>query len=226
MIMKCKCSAVFDSGELTLQDFQAYDVTPMCDACEAVEVQKQEKALKIRKAKEIYESQVCLEFRNTDKTHAGYSKNLEKRLFECHQANPSSIGIIGKSGVSKSRVMAMLARDFAWKGKSFLWVNSVEYRQACDKEFDDELGYKSKKLLRAVKLTDNLFFDDIGALAGTNGVIKNLHDMLEYRGNRMLPMFWTSNETGNEMLAGREVPIKVRERIVSRIEGKSHVIYV
>jgi DNA replication protein DnaC len=224
MKMNCKCGNEFDSGGLTLDDFERYGCEPLCDTCEVIEKQQQERALKIRRGKELYEREIELEFRLTDKTHEGYSVNLEKSVFEYDRAHRSSIGIIGRSGVSKSRVLAMLARDFAWRGLDFMWINATTFRKACDTEFDDDLGYFSRKLLSRAKKVNNLFFDDIGSLDGTKGVTKNLHELLEFRGNKMLPMYWTSNESAEEMLTS--LPMKTRERLVSRIEGKSHVINV
>ena len=229
MKIKCKCGVEFDSEGLTLEDFREYNMEPLCDDCEEVERKAQERAQQIRRVKKLYEREIPLEFRQTDKNHPGYSNNLESEVFERFSADSrQGIGIIGKSGVSKSRVMAMLARGLAWRGLNLVWVNASTYRDACDTADDFEREpserFRARKQLDRARFAKHLFFDDIGSLKATKNVIKHLHRLLESRSNNIMPIFWTSNESLEEMLIDAEK--KERARLLSRIEGKSHIINV
>ena len=79
-------------------------------------------------------------------------------------------------------------------------------------------------MLLSWRNTDNLIFDDIGALKSSDVISKALNGILEHRSVNRLPMVWTSNEQPEEMLRGKDLTVKERARNISRLKGHSEII--
>lgn len=209
------------------------DHVTICDSCTTKAERQEERSKREAKAKSSWEDSVPAEYRKTDVEHPGYKKHMavhrlsmswlkgdhigqdERRLF---------LGLIGESGQCKTRVISQVVKRIIWEGGSVLWLNSSRFQWACQNQFNDENSKEASKWLRRYQDASCLIFDDIGSLKSTEAVSDNLYALLEHRTAFGLPMLWTSNETIDEMLAGKGLTEKARKRNISRLAGFSNIL--
>jgi DNA replication protein DnaC len=184
-------------------------------------------------ARERWESTVEEEYRETSVDHPDFPKPL---LSECLRwmrgetvmgsDNKLFLGLIGQSGRCKTRVASVVVKRLIWKRERVTWVNSAKFQWCCQNQFSDSYGREAQQQLRSYSKANVLVFDDIGSLKSTETVSDNLYSLLEYRTANRLRMIWTSNETLDEILAGKGVSEKARVRNISRLGGFSNIMEV
>lgn len=138
----------------------------------------------------------------------------ERRLF---------FGLVGESGLCKTRVLALMAKQLIWREQKIHWVNSSQFQWCCQNQFGEESS-KAKCGLSACLSAPWLVFDDIGSLKNSEAVSDGLYALLEKRTAEQKPMLWTSNETIAEMLPGERITEKARKRNLSRLGGFSNIL--
>lgn len=212
------------------------DKNVYCDPCihilnHELESQLEEKR-KIRVASEKWESIVPAEYRDTSVKHPRYSLTMHeagrKWVRGVKVADGGSrlfLGLVGASGITKTRVMARMTKILIWEERDIFWASHSKFEEAAQNEFGDS-AKASKAFLDRCFSARYLAFDDIGALRTTEAIANKLHKMLEFRTSEKLPMIWTSNETIDEMLIGDKITPKARMRTVSRLAGYSEIIEI
>jgi DNA replication protein DnaC len=134
------------------------------------------------------------------------------------------LGMVGESGLCKTRIVSQMVRLMIWRGCSVYWINSSQFQWACQHLHDDAERGKAAATIKSVHNCQNLVMDDIGSLKATEIVSDNLYSVLEHRTSYEKPMIWTSNETLEEMLPGSKISEKAKKRNISRLAGYSNII--
>ena len=203
----------------------------ICDPCSDKARKAYEKADWMRTAKLRWEEAIPEEYRRTDTSHPDYQKVIgthNKAIKWLRSASNATrrpfLGLIGASGGCKSRIASQLAKSGIWEGGFYQWCASYRFQWACQNQFSDDYGGEASQMLLTWRNTENLIFDDIGALKSSDIISKALNGILEHRSVNRLPMIWTSNEKPEEMLTGKGLTVKERARNISRLKGYSEII--
>lgn len=205
----------------------------LCPECSERANEEYDKKERERKALEVWRECVPETYRNTDIAHPDYiAQTTTVRIAQSWlrgevingQEKMLFLGLVGKSGYCKSRIIAQLCKRLIWQGKHITWMNSARFQWCAQNQFSDESSKEAKKWLKRCITTANLVFDDIGSLKATEAVSDSLYAILEHRTANGLPVMWTSNESESEMLVGGKISEKARERSISRLVGFSNII--
>jgi DNA replication protein DnaC len=184
-------------------------------------------------ARDSWEASIPQEYRETDPKHPDFPRRIAKLAIGWLNgewySDPAEnrrlcLGLVGASGVCKSRVAAMVSKRIIFEGDRVLWLNSSRFQWACQNQYDDATKHEAKEILSNARSAPWLIFDDIGSLKSTEVISDQLYGLLEHRTSCGLPMIWTSNETLGEMLP--RIAEKPRTRILSRLEGFSNQVTV
>lgn len=228
-----ECGESYTHEPMILGDTDMLDHITICDTCtEKIELRAQQ-TKRETKARNQWEESVPKEYRQTDCTHPGYMRHMAVHRLSMSWLKGDHIGqderrlmlgLIGESGRCKTRVISQVAKRIIWEGGSVLWLNSSRFQWACQHQFSDTDGKEASMWLKTYRNASCLVFDDIGSLKSTETVSDNLYALLEHRTAHGLPMLWTSNETIDEMLAGKGLTEKARKRNISRLAGYSNIL--
>lgn len=206
------------------KDFMA--AVTHCEPCS--EAYRRDDALKTREsdARDEWERVVDEKYRDTDTSDPRYPKTADRSATRWLNATASSpfMGLVGASGLGKTRVISQMVKILIWNGHSVCWMNSSSFQWASQNQFDNTHGSEAKEMLRRYRDAKHLVFDDIGRLKTTERICDDLYDLLETRSARGTRMMWTSNEDTNEIMTGKAITAKARTRIISRLEGYSQII--
>ena len=199
-----------------------------CDDCSAKALLDAEQDKRKAAALEKWEAAVSEQNRSTDINHQDYQAQWhvhESAMRWLADKNERlMLGLIGDSGLCKTRIISQVVKRVIWEGGNVVWMNSSEFQWSTQNLFNDANAVKASKWLSKYETASMLVFDDIGSLKSTETVSDNLYKLLEYRTTNNLPMLWTSNETLGEMLAGKGITEKARKRNISRLAGYSNII--
>ena len=219
------CAIQYEHEPLMAFGRDIIDHINVCHICSSVMEDKRISEKRVDEAKAKWQTTVPDEYRNTKKDHKDFPNSvLEDCLKMVDSKEKPFIGLIGKSGIGKTRVAAMIVKMLIWRGDFATWVNSSTFQWCCQNQFNDENSKPAQSLLKAYRESKNLVFDDIGSLKSTETVSDNLYSLLEHRTANGLRMIWTSNETLDEILAGKGLSEKARARSISRLGGYSSII--
>ena len=228
-----QCSRPYDHVPVMIDDFDMIAHFTTCDPCSALLERKEAQAERKAKAESAWESTVEAEYRNTSTDHPDFPRPIFKQCLNWMRGEKVNgidplpfLGLIGKSGLCKTRVISQVVKHIIWRGEFVTWVNSAKFQWCCQNQFNDHSSKESTSFLKTYRTTRNLVFDDIGSLKATETVSDNLYALLEYRTANRLPMMWTSNESLDEMLVGKILTEKQRARSMSRLGGFSNIISV
>lgn len=204
-----------------------------CPECSEKRSERFERGEREKKAKAAWREAVPKTYRETDAKHPAFlaqigTYHLSQKWLRGERVDGGErmpfLGLIGSSGLCKSRIVAQLCRRLVWQGAAITWVNSSQFQWCAQNQFSDEHGQGAKEWLKRFQMTAHLVFDDIGSLKATEAVSDNLYALLEHRTSFGLPVMWTSNETEDEMLVGGKITEKARLRSVSRLVGFSNIL--
>ena len=133
--------------------------------------------------------------------------------------NPQGIGLTGTSGAGKTRAMFLLLHGLHLGGHKIVATTAKRFENWCHRMFDkDDEARLSIKAARNAKI---LFIDDIGKEKYTERVESEFYDLIEHRTSNLLPILWTANATGQQLVKmmgeDRGTPIVRRLREFSTI---------
>jgi DNA replication protein DnaC len=198
-----------------------------CDACDDLLTEKNQQDARKKQAHDAWVACVPPEYRSTSEDHPDYPRQVSQlaKLWLANHGSASSglcLGMIGESGIGKTRVMARLIRLLIWRGERVMWVHGGKLQEAFQNQFDDAKRAASLETINRANRIPWLMIDDIGAIRGSECVTEGLGILMEERTANGRPILWTSNETLEEMLPAAQP--KPRARIVSRLGGYSKII--
>jgi DNA replication protein DnaC len=228
------CGKAYEYEALTFNGTEVC-VTSLCDPCAEKHNEKVEQEQ--RKATAINKWTQCVPdgYRDTDINHPDYQARIKTHDLCMRWVNGESmgqdgrrlfLGLIGDSGLCKTRIISQMVKRMIWRGRSVFWINSSQFQWSCQHLHDDSERGKASRAIKSARNCSVLVLDDIGSLKATEIVSDNLYAILEHRTTNKLPMIWTSNETLDEMLPGNKISEKAKRRNVSRLAGYSNIIGV
>lgn len=222
------CSREYEHASILVDGRDICGGETICDPClEEAKVKAEEAAHRAQVIRQ-FRATVPAEYVATDLSHPDYPRaTVHAQAFEWLNSTDSDrrpwIGLIGKSGTCKTRVISQLVKLYLWEKRSVCWMNSARFQWAAQHQFSDERD--AARTLARARQCDVLVFDDIGSLKGSEAVSDALYDVLESRSSHRRPMLWTSNEQIDQMLVGKATEI-ARTRNLSRLGGYSRIIPV
>ena len=232
---KCEmCGETYEHEQLMIGGAEVC-VYDRCDPCEDVYRAQVEQKARIAKAESQWIASVPAIYRATDINHPAYKERMATHKVCMQWVNGESIGkegrklflgMVGDSGLCKTRIVSQMVKLMIWRGNSVFWINSSQFQWSCQHLHDDAERGKAARAIKSARECPVLVLDDIGSLKATEVVSDNLYSILEHRTSRELPMIWTSNETLDEMLPGSKISEKAKRRNVSRLAGYSNIIGV
>jgi len=187
-------------------------------------------------SRSLWDRVVPLAYRETDINHTDFPTSVNGVCQDWvrgdgvpNQDKLLMLGLIGESGIGKTRVVSQVVKRIIWDnhgfphtGNALTWANSSQYQWACQNQFNDSEKYKASEFLKKCRNANYLVMDDIGSLKSTEVISDNLYSLIEHRTTNNLPMIWTSNEYLEEMMP--RLGEKPRKRITSRLAGFSNII--
>jgi len=224
-----QCQKQYEHERIMLNDRDLSANVMTCDSCSDAAEQAQEIFKRETRAKAQWERVVPAEYRKTDVEYPDYPKPIHAACLAwikgdglLDQEHLLFLGLLGESGICKTRIASQMVKRYIWNGEQVLWVNSSQFQWACQNQFNDHEKVEATKWLKQCRYASVLVLDDIGSLKSTEIVSDNLYNLLEYRTTHGLPMIWTSNESLDEMLP--KLGEKPRKRSISRLAGFSNMI--
>lgn len=145
-------------------------------------------------------------YASTNWKHAGLSPHCAEiaRTWWATGSNLPWLGIVGTTGIGKTRAMWEIVRRHHFAGRKCLAVDSVAFaRAATDWHADDkETKAAARALIRRTESAGILFFDDLGKEKRLSPAVgQALHDLFEQRARFRRTTLWTSEKTGDELAA-------------------------
>lgn len=197
----------------------------ICDPCAEIERAEEEAAAQAERIERARQAWIrCVgDYANTDEKFPTFPRGaLHSARGWVKNASKPFFGIVGPSGRGKSRVAALALKSPFWRGRHPKWIDSFRLQWAIAKQWDDNHRREADRIIDEAMYADFVVIDDLGAMKSTEATGDVVRSILEHRGNRRLPLLWTSNEPVAEMFLGLNE--FQRGRIVSRLEGNSEIV--
>ena len=220
------CGCRYTHTPLMMGDVDMIAHCSTCEPCSEKAAAEEAKHEKQEKARIRWEQTVESEYRKTSTDHPDFPKAIYGKCL-AWMRDPDRmpfLGLIGKSGHGKTRVISQIVKHMIWRGDYVTWINSAKFQWCCQNQFNDQSKDEAQRTLRMATKTAILVFDDIGSLKATEAVSDALYGLLEHRTANGLTTLWTSNETLDEILIGKHITEKARSRSTSRLGGYSDII--
>ena len=134
-------------------------------------------------------------------------ERLPERFNKIKDFDPYETGmgltIHGRTGTAKTRSVWMLLKILCEKGKGdHFFVTSTSFANKISWCYGrNEFNKEYNSYIRTCKLAKTLVFDDIGKERLTERVTTELFDLIDHRTNYKLPIIYTTNYVGDELLA-------------------------
>lgn len=135
-------------------------------------------------------------YRETDISRLTIPQDIIEKVLSW-QVNPRGIGIAGRSGTGKTRLMFLLLRRVFMDGNGVRAISGKRFERSCHLMFDkmDE----GREIIRQARDTEVLFLDDLGKERYTDRVESEFYDLVEHRTSHLLPILWTTNSSGDAL---------------------------
>lgn len=221
-----------------------------CDSC-SIEIEREaqhqraeaEAAMREHEIRAYFQKTCPDRYRATNQDDERFNADLWGAVSEWL---PSSevpwLGLIGASGLCKTRIAWLKARqmlyslpdsDFDMKlpeGRRLRWntiyaITDCELRNAAYGRFgSDDAKRESEELLREIRQSPILIYDDIGKVKITDAVSAEMFNLIEYRHAWNLPMIWTSNLIPGAFC--KNLDPSFAEPLKGRLLECSHIIHM
>ena len=155
-----------------------------------------------------------------DRIRTQISAETIKNVLEW-EPNPIGIGLAGKTGKGKTRLVFFLLESLYIQGFNLRAISAKKFEKYCHEMFSDKSD--ARQNIEHLHKTKILFIDDIGKEKFTERVESEFYDLIEHRTSYKLPILWTSNATSQllqkMMSEDRGEPIIRRLKEFSTIYG-------
>ena len=224
-----QCGTDYEHEPFSLID-GGHDMFANCHTCNNCAEKLQAKASeekRIESAKNEFERVVPPSYRKTDPDHAGFNRYLWTQLSRWRpDGGDSWLGLVGETGRSKTRCLALIAKRLCWEGKRLEWCTSTGFQWAARRQFHDQDGYSACRYLQDWKTTPVLILDDLGKQTWTPVVESEFFDLLEHRTSRELLTLWSANTHPEDMVGAKQLSDDRGAPIVGRLIDNSEIILV
>lgn len=215
-----ECGEVFKTKALN-QDGQPRLAPKLCDKCRATfdaESLRLENEERQRVRSEAWNALCPPLYRDTDPAKLRISQDVVGRI-TAWAPQPQGIGLSGDSGAGKTRLMFLLLQRLHFSGVRCQAFTAKRFESWCHRMFEKDDSARTN-ILNA-KTVPVLFIDDIGKEKYTERVESEFYDLIEHRTSHLLPILWTANATGQQLVKmmgeDRGTPIVRRLREFSTI---------
>ena len=208
------CPTTFEAGVLDIAGRKVC-FAKFCEACtekqqQAKETSKQEAFIAGRKR--AWE-EVCPEFYRTEGIVAALPAEKTAAVRTAMKTYGACL-IHGPSGAFKTTAMLHGAvKKLVWDRQPVLFTTAMEWKPKASKA---AMEGRTEAFLRPFIVAPHLFLDDLGNMGGTPASIEALHNLLEQRMRRKLPLMATTQYTG-EALIGKIGSSEAGTAIVRRL---------
>lgn len=171
----------------------------LCEPCRAELVRATARAARLERELALEADIVARippDYRATSWKHPKFNAELGRAVVGWSPtANESWLGIVGPSGVCKTRSMALLAIALIHSGSRIEWTTAMRLSEASDdrKSFDAGERALAREHLRACRHASWLFVDDLGKNEWTLRFEIQLFQILDHRKAHGLPIVYSSN---------------------------------
>jgi DNA replication protein DnaC len=223
--IKCPCGESFQwepsDWMETQADLDLYRPTscPPCIKRQDAEYEASQKAEalreKIEKARKKALGELPCLFHATDTNHPRFNRPAWEKVKD-HKLTEEKpwLGLIGETGLSKTRIAALIAieevrqlteRWTGWGGENLSFVFVTGYR-ICELAGIVQTGSfdqkeEARKELEQITTCDLLLIDDLGKGRVNDSVAATLFGLMDYRYANILRTIWTANSTPEQIAA-------------------------
>jgi DNA replication protein DnaC len=202
------------------KEFTSFDsFAHVCPECEKIACQKRLDESK-RKNRERIKASIPELYQRTDTTNARFNLAAWNKIKDHNlTAEKPWLGLSGIPGKCKTRIAYLYAQELIlnkaiihkgsrnedWeKLPSFQFITSFALGVAVMNQYSNDFEVKNpaKKKLDSIFNCEILLIDDIGKGRLTPAVASELHALLSYRQDHLLPTVWTSNSPPEVIAAG------------------------
>lgn len=190
-----ECGQVTDYEPMICGSFDLTAKLPhFCQACQDAHKAADDAAAIERqreKREAAWMATVPKKYRETNTAHPDFPRKMWDKLKECDLNR--NIGLIGRSGRGKTRLLAMMAKRAIAKDMFVGWCPATSFQWAAQNQWDDHQGGDAKKWLRRWQECAVLFLDDLGKHRWTEAVESEFFALIDLRNSRGMPIHWTMN---------------------------------
>lgn len=199
-----------------MQSFAHY-----CDACALVHERKREEAKRtdrIAAAQAMLAEAIPPRLRETDIKHEKF--NLPAWELIKNNTNPydtRNILIVGKAGICKSRILALLCKRAALRGQQIAWITAHEFSLLADRYKNYKTRFEAGDQINRLKYIDRLVFDDLGKQEWTNAIEEVFFYLIDHRHSHNKPTWFSCNTHPRHMLLDGKLSRDRGAAIIGRI---------
>lgn len=128
------------------------------------------------------------------------------------------IGIIGKSGIGKTRLAFLKLHELHFAGVNVMALSAKRMERHIFDSFSDDKAtrFDARSTVERARNCRILFLDDVGKEKATERVSGEFYDMIENRTSRLLPIIWTANANADELASrmGEEYGVPTIRRLI------------
>ena len=189
------CGQVSAYEPLMCGEWDMYSNLPhFCDGCQAAKQAAEEEAAanRLREKRESqWVSAVPKKYRETDTKHPDFPA----ATWGVVRSWPlqSNLGLIGPSGVGKTRLLALVAKRAIASDLFIGWCPATSFQWAAQHQWDDTQGAEAKKWLKRWQDCGILILDDLGKHRWTEAVETEFFALLDLRSSLGKPTHWSMN---------------------------------
>ena len=215
-----RCNTTFDAP--VVQPVRGFTwIQKLCQPCRRLndmEVEAYRAEEERKKAEEAWFNICPPLYRETDPARLSVDSETLDQILKW-TPNPQGIGLTGTSGAGKTRAMFLLLKSLHFGGHRIVTTTAKRFEHWCHRMFDKD--DEARLNIRSARNAKILFIDDIGKEKYTERVESEFYDLIEHRTSNLLPILWTANATGQQLVKmmgeDRGTPIVRRLREFSTI---------
>lgn len=219
------CNQSYEHEIFTLYGKVYLETHSVCDSCSEAREAKDAQNRRERVARREWERVVPIGYRKTDTAHPGFNKALWGQLSKW-SPEMGGFGLVGVTGRSKTRCIALLTKRLIWRGYKVEWCLATKFQKAAQRQWDNEQGFKYRERVRRWQNTEVLILDDLGKQKWTDSVEQEFYDLLEHRTSNELLTLWSANTAPEEMIKAKQLTKDRGAPIVGRLLDYSEIILV
>jgi DNA replication protein DnaC len=166
-----------------------------CTACaesHRAEELRSQRAQEVQRMKLRWQAVIPAEYRATDPGHEGFNGRVWCQIKHAAWLT-RPIGLIGPSGRSKTRMMALASKRAIYSGHSIGWCNPFDLERATRDLAVRTRQEEARRELKEWRTCRLLFLDDLGKSLWSATLEVALFELLEYRYAHGLVTHWSLN---------------------------------